>query len=90
MTAQEEFQAFLDAQKVEGYKLGDIEGSPEADMLKYTELKIAAEQEKVRIAKFQEAKQASFDELAQKHDAERIVLGQEWQTYEDNNYEIPQ
>jgi hypothetical protein len=39
MNAKKEFEGFLEAQKVLGYKLGDITGTPEGDMIKYTELK---------------------------------------------------
>lgn len=88
MTAQEDFNAFLDAQAKVGYVLGDIEGTPEKDMLKYTELKIAVSQEQAKIKAFNEAKATAFEELAIQHDEERIALGQLWQTKEDNDYEI--
>lgn len=89
-TAQENYKAFQEAQKEE-YSLGDFFGTKELDMEAYTVLKIEAEQEKAKIAKFNKAKEEAFNELAKKHDAERIALGKEWQVYEDNdyNYEVP-
>jgi len=81
--ATEEFNSFLEAQKVEGYNLGDITGSPEGDMLKYTELKIAVVQEAEKLKAFNAEKDAAFQTLATKHDEERIALGVIWQTKED-------
>jgi len=83
MTAKQDFEAFLNAQKVDGYTLGDIEGSPEADMTKYTELKVEVAQEEEKVKNFQSEKQVAFDALAVKHDKERIALGIEWQALED-------
>ena len=37
---------------------------------------------------FNEAKELAFKELAEKHDAERVALGQVWQEKQDNNYTI--
>ena len=88
MTAKEEFQAFLDAQAIEGYVLGDITGTKDGDMEKYTELKIAVAQEEKKIEKFQADKQVAFDELALQHNDERIVLGQLWQAKEDAGYDV--
>lgn len=88
-TAQENFTAFLEAQKAETYTLGDFMGTPADDMLMYTELKIAAEQEKKKIEAFQLEKEAAFTALRQAHSDELIALGKEWQTYEDNDYTIP-
>ena len=44
-TAQDAYSAFLTLQKAADYTLGDIEGTADADMLKYTKLKIASSQE---------------------------------------------
>ena len=89
-SAKQEFNDFLEQQKAESYTLGDITGTADGDMLKYTELKIAANQEKTKIQKLNEAKNKAFKELRAKHDQEKIALGQEWQTYEDNDYQIPE
>ena len=90
MTAQEDFQAFLDAQKVEGYILGNITGTPEGDMRQYTELKVSAAQEAEKIKLFSEARSAKFEEMRQRHDLELQALGVEWQEYENQGYVIPQ
>ena len=90
VTKQEEFNEFLTQQKDPSYKLGDITGTPDGDMVKYTELKIAVSQEAEKIGKFNAAKQEAFKELSAKHDDELVALGKLWQGYEDNNYEIPQ
>lgn len=86
MTPKEEFEAFLNTQAEQGYVLGDIEGSPEEDMKKYTELKIAAAQYENKIVDFNLAKQAAFEALSLQHNDERIALGKLWQSYEDNDY----
>lgn len=90
LTAKENFQAFLDGQKESDYTLGDYAGTEEGDMKLYTELKLAVEKETKKIADFNTAKQAAFNELAQQHDQERQALATEWQGYEDNDYTIPQ
>ena len=87
-TAKQEFEAFLASQEIEGYKLGDITGTPEGDMLRYTELKISVSQEANKLKSFNDAREAAFQELNSKHDTERISLGQVWQGYENNNYTI--
>jgi hypothetical protein len=88
MTAQTEFQAFLDAQAEVGYVLGDITGTADGDMLRYTELKIAVSQEASKIKAFNEAKAIAFQELSLQHNDEMVALGQLWQTKEDNDYEL--
>jgi len=88
MTAETDFNTFLTQQADPNYTLGDIEGTPEADMIKYTELKIAAEQEKTKIANFNEAKMVAFDALAATHNDEKIALGEVWQAKEDNDFTI--
>jgi len=82
-TKQEEFNAFLEAQEVEGYKLGDIEGTPEADMIKYTELKIGVKQEAAKLEAFNKVWDLKFQELSEEQDAARIALGKEKQTAQD-------
>jgi hypothetical protein len=89
MTAKQLFEEFLANQEQEGYTLGDITGTPEGDMIKYTELKLAKAAEERVIKEFNLAKESAFSELAKKHDAERIALGVKWQGYEDNNYTVP-
>jgi hypothetical protein len=88
MTAKNEFEKFLKTQEATGYQLGDITGSQEGDMIKYTELKLAVAQEAKKINDFNKAKDVAFSELTKKHDGERIALGVVWQGYEDNNYVI--
>jgi len=59
MTAQEDFQAFLDAQKEADYDFESMtQEEKDAEMLEYTRLKILAEQEKKKIADFAEYEQA--------------------------------
>ncbi len=82
-TKQEEFNAFLKAQEVVGYKLGDIEGTPEKDMIKYTELKIAVKQETAKLEAFNKVWDAKFVTLSETQDAARIALGVEKQTAQD-------
>lgn len=88
MTAKQDFEDFLKQQEVIGYSLGDITGTPEGDMQRYTELKIALKQESAKIKAFNEARDAAFKELNKKHDAEKIALGKVWQEKEDNGYQI--
>lgn len=88
LSASENYNSFLEAQKDLGYVLGDFFGTPELDMQCYTELKIKASQEEVKKAEFYKARDLAFQALAQEHDAERIALGQLWQTKEDNDYTI--
>jgi len=90
MNAQETFDDFLAQQGVIGYTLGDITGSVDGDMTKYTELKIAVAQENNKIKAFNEQKEIAFNTLAKQHDDERIALGVLWSGYENNNYTIPQ
>lgn len=71
--AQNAYAAFLESQKELSYTLGDISGTPEGDMLQYTELKIAAEKEKVANAKIANDYQAA---LAQAQlDYEAVIAG---------------
>lgn len=87
-TAKETFDRFLTGQKEASYTLGDYSGTAEGDMQLYTELKIAVEKEAKKVADFNLAKEAAFQELAVKHDAERQELGTLWQSYEDNDYNV--
>jgi hypothetical protein len=86
MNAKEQFEAFLEQQKDANYKLGDITGTPEGDMKKYTELKISATQEEEKRKYFFEKRQEAFEALAQRHNEEQIALGQLWQEAEEDNY----
>lgn len=86
MTAQENFDAFLALQKVDGYTLGDIEGTPDADMIKYTELKIAVAQEAEKAAQFYVLRTAAIAALKAEQDIAMQTLLTTWQGYEDNNY----
>jgi hypothetical protein len=84
MTAQEIYQAFLDAQKVIGYKLGDLEGTPEADMLKYTELKLAAQQEAEIKKAFYKERDADLEAFRKTQEEAFNIKAKEWQVKEDN------
>lgn len=90
MTAKQQYEEFLKEQKKPGYKLGDITGTPDGDMVKYTELKISVKQEEEKIRLFNEAKDKAFESLRTKQDAEMQELGKQWSIYESNDYEIPQ
>ena len=87
MTAKENFEAFLALQAEPGYSLGDIEGSKEADMEKYTELKIAVAQEEAKEKDFSVKKEAAFQALRESHSQEMIELGQLWQLKEDAGFD---
>jgi len=88
MTAQENFDAFLAQQAVEGYTLGDITGTADGDMLQYTNLKIAVAQEQSKINAFYVAKTAAINALKAEQDSAMQSLLLTWQTYEDNDYTI--
>ncbi len=88
MTAQTDYDAFLNAQKEEGYSLGGVTGTPEGDMIKYTELKLAMQKELRKIEVFNLAKEDAYKALEETHDQSRIELGKLWQTKEDNDYTI--
>ena len=89
MTAQEDYQAFLDAQTEDSYDLESMtEEEQTTEMITYTKLKLAAGKEKVKVAEFSKLKEAAFNDLAIKQDQERIALGKVWQAYEDNDYTV--
>ena len=81
MTAQEDFQAFLDAQKVEDYTLGDITGTKQGDQDRYTELKISVMQEEAKVERFNKAKEDAFSELNKRHNEEKIALSYMTEAY---------
>jgi len=89
MTALEDFNTFLTAQQEADYVLGDIEGTPEEDMVKYTELKVATAQETKKVSAFNDNKALAFTALETTQDIEKQALGTLWQSYEDNDYTIP-
>ena len=91
MTAQEDFQAFLNAQADPAYDFAAM--TPEeqqAEMTLYTKLKIAVAQEAEIKKAFNAAKEAAFAALRAEQDIAIQALGQVWQTAEDNNYTVPQ
>ena len=83
MNAKKEFEGFLEAQKVLGYKLGDITGTPEGDMIKYTELKISVTHEEEEKRKFYENRTKAFNILEEEYNSKRNILAQEWQDKEN-------
>ena len=86
---QEEFNEFLEQQKQEEYNLGDITGTPEGDMIKYTELKIAVNQEQEQIKAFEEYYTGKFKELDTKFHEDEDALREEKKTQEALGYIIP-
>lgn len=89
-TAQENFDIFLEGQSEADYTLGDYSGTAQGDQDLYTDIKVKVAKEAKKISDFNLAKEAAFNTLAQQYDADKISLGQTWQTYEDNDYTIPQ
>jgi len=87
-TAKENYDIFKKGQSESDYTLGAYTGTEEGDRNLNAELVVKVLQEEKKIASFNEAKQAAFDELAQKHNQERIELGQLWQAKEDAGYDV--
>jgi len=85
MTAQEDFNAFLDAQKQPEYDFASMtDAEKQSENFRYTELKLAVVKEQEVKKVFEKVWTIKFQELAVKHDNERVALGQEKQTAEDN------
>ena len=89
-TAKETFERFLAGQKEASYTLGDYTSTVQGDMELYTELKIAVDKEAKKKSDFMALREAAFQELAEQHDTERQALATTWQSYEDNDYTVPQ
>jgi len=85
-TAQENLTAFENAMAVIGYTLGDIEGTPELDSLKFMELRSLAAQEVNKMTSFNTLKEAAFAALRVQHDEETQALGVLWNEAEANDY----
>ena len=84
----EKFNAFQEAQKDEGYSLGDFTLTIAGDMEMYTDLKVKAAQESKQIVDFYTARDAAFSSLESEYNAERIELQNLWQLKEDNDYDV--
>ena len=87
---KENFDAFLEAQKYSTYSLGDFSGSTQGDQDMYTDLKIKTAQEAKKKEDFYKARDQAFADFEAQKSTEKQALADEWQTYEDNDYTIPQ
>lgn len=90
LSAKENFDLFLKGQSETDYTLGDYTGTEEGDMKLYTELKIKSEQEKNKVSSFIEARELARAEVVAQQTALMSEFNTLWQSYEDNDFTIPQ
>jgi len=82
--AQKDYDAFLASQKELTYDFdGMTKEQQDAEMLKYTKLKLAAGKEQTKAANFLSDRSKAFAYLDKKYQAEREALAVEWQAKED-------
>lgn len=82
--AQEAYNTFLASQSLPTYNFtGMTQAEKDAEMVKYTELKIAAAQEVSKNAQFVKDRGNAFRALEEEYNTKRTALQTEWQNKED-------
>ena len=88
LSAQENFNLFLEGQAEIDYTLGDYTSSADEDMKLYTELKIKAEQEKNKVTAFINARELAREEVVAQQTALMSEFNTLWQAKEDAGYDV--
>jgi len=84
------FNAFLEAQKVDSYTLGDFTETEQGDMEMYTDLKIKSSQETKKRTDFYSAKDQKIADYNVYLDGLKQSFLADCQTAEDADYDIAQ